>query len=314
MTMSFDKFQQQQMKKGGRFVPARLQAALALLEKLRDNPSLRLEDHVASKGSSGLESHETYGNRAHARFEIEPINKNHGRRSSNLQDWGQDLLDKLTRGGFEGASPNARLALITLAQESFAAVLRSIVEQGPLEARIRRRAAEFVIADVLKQAEEKNKAGDVAQYLVGAKLMLRFNRDIPVLPANKGDRKSRLDPNARLGDFEIENAVIEVALGLPDDKHLTQIAQILDNPEAEVRLLTREDRVEVWRKEVDTSDEIDALRVVVSSVVTFVGQNISELGEFSSEGKSFQLQALFDLYNKHWISKVGTPGIAIIVK
>jgi hypothetical protein len=192
--------------------------------------------------------------------------------------------------------------------------LRSIVEQGPLEARIRRRAAESVIADVLKQAEEKNKAGDVAQYLVGAKLMLRFNRDIPVLPANKGDRKSRLDPNARLGDFEIENAVIEVALGLPDDKHLAQVAQILDNPESEVRLLTRDDRVEVWRKAVDASEEIDELRVVVSSVAAFIGQNISELAEFSSDEKSLQLQALFDLYNERWISKVGTPGIAIIVK
>lgn len=154
----------------------------------------------------------------------------------------------------------------------------------------------------------------MAQYLVGAKLMLRFNRDIPVLPANKGDRKSRLDPNARLGDFEIENAVIEVALGLPDDKHLAQVAQILDNPESEVRLLTRDDRVEVWRKAVDASEEIDELRVVVSSVAAFIGQNISELAEFSSDEKSLQLQALFDLYNERWISKVGTPGIAIIVK
>lgn len=312
--MKLDKFLHKHMKKGGRPVPARLQAALALLEKLRDKPSLTLEDHLSNKGSAGLESHETYGNRAHERLSLEAINKNHGRRSCNLQDWGQDLLDDLKRNGFEKAGQADRLALITLAQEAIGGVLRSIVEQGPLEVHIRRRTVEAVIADVLKQAEEKNKAGDVAQYLVGAKLMLRFNRAIPILPANKGDRKSRSDPKARLGDFQTDNTVIEVALGLPDDKHLGQIAQALDNPELEFRLLTRDGRVDIWRAAIDDTEEIDASRVAVSSVVTFVGQNIWEQGELSSEGRSFPLLALFDLYNKRWNNKVGTPGIAIIVK
>ncbi len=312
--MKLDKFLQKHMKQSGRPVPARLQAALALLEKLRDKPSLALEDHLSNKGSAGLESHETYGNRAHERLGLEAINKNHGRRSCNLQDWGQDLLDELKRSGFEKAAQADRLALITLAQESIGEILRRLVEQGPLEVRIRRRAVETVIADVLKQAEEKNKAGDVAQYLVGAKLMLRFNREIPILPVNKGDRKSRSDPKPRLGDFQIENTVIEVALGLPDEKHLGQIAQALDNPELEFRLLTRDGRVDVWKNAIDDTEEIDASRVVVSSVVAFVGQNVWELGELSSEGKSFPLLALFDLYNKHWINQVGTTGIAILVK
>jgi hypothetical protein len=314
MTLNLDDFSQKNMKKGSHFVAARLQTALALLEKLRENPSLNLDDHLASKGSSGLESHETFGNLAHKRLNLEPINRNHGRRSSSLQDWGQQLLDILKDAGFTNASPEVRISLIELAQGSFATILRGILEQEPLEVRVRGRSAEAIINDVLKQAEDKGKAGDVAQYLVGAKLALRFKRDVPVFPANKADRKSRSDREARLGDFELENAVIEVAVGLPDDKHIAQVAEALEDSDAEVWLLTRADRVATWKNELSDADGVDIRRVVVTSVEAFVGQNITELGEFSAKGKLAQLQALFDLYNTRWISEVGTPGIRIVMK
>ncbi|MDZ7618898.1 MAG: DUF4928 family protein, partial [Patescibacteria group bacterium] len=174
--------------------------------------------------------------------------------------------------------------------------------------------AEAVIHDVLKQAADKGKSGDVAQYLVGAKLALRFNRDIPVLPANKADRKSRSDREARLGDFQIENAVIEVAVGLPDDKHVAQVAEALEDGDSEVWLLTRADRVATWKCELSSADGIDTKRAVVASVEAFVGQNISELGEFSVKGKIAKLQSLFELYNTQWISKVGTPGMRVMIK
>jgi hypothetical protein len=166
----------------------------------------------------------------------------------------------------------------------------------------------------LLQAEEKAKSGDVAQYLVGAKLALRFKRDIPIHPANKSDRKSFFDKGAKLGDFEIENAVIEVAIGLPDPKHLEQVAEILDNSDAEVWLLTRADRVGTWRSEIKGADDVDGKRIVVTSVEAFVGQNITELAEFSAKGKATQLASLFDLYNSKWVEQVGTPGIRIVVK
>lgn len=171
-----------------------------------------------------------------------------------------------------------------------------------------------MIHDVLIQAEEKGKSGDVAQYLIGAKLALRFKRDVPVHPANKSDRKSRSDKAAKLGDFEIENAVLEVAVGLPDEKHLQQVGEILNNSDSEVWLLARADRVAAWKNEIEGIDSIDSKRIVVTSVEAFVGQNITELAEFSTKGKATQLGALFELYNTKWIEQVGTPGIRIILK
>lgn len=306
-------FLKQHMKQSGRFVPARLQASMALLERLRETPTLRLEAHK-KPNSSGLDSHETFGDRVHERLDLKPINKNHGRRSSNVGGWGQDLLDRVRDAGFEKETPDKRAKMIDSTQDDFAAILRAVLDEDPLEARIKGRSAEAVIRQLLEQAEAKGKGGEVAQYLVGAKLMLRLKREMPVVPANKGDRKGHGDLKARTGDFEIENATIEVAVGLPDEKHLAQVAEALEDHDLEVWLLTRYDRVATWRNELEEFEGVQMQRVVVTSVEAFVGRNVSELGEFSAKGKAIQLAELFKLYNERWVAKVGTPGIRIVVK
>jgi hypothetical protein len=301
-------------RREGRYVPARLQAGLSVLERLREFPLLNLRSHIDERCRTAIQSQEIYGNRVLARLNIEPISRNHGRRSSNLPEWGQDLLDEIAASGFAKANPEERDRIISRAQDVLAKPLRDIIEQEPLEARIKGRSAEAVVHEILLQAEEKGKSGDVAQYLVGAKLALRFKREIPVDPANKSDRKSLFDKDAKLGDFEIENAVIEVAVGLPDDKHIEQIGEILDASDTEVWLLTRSDRVATWKNEINSTDGIEIKRIVVTSVEAFVGQNITELAEFSSKGKATQFSALFELYNSRWVNQVGTPGIKIVVK
>jgi len=311
---AFDKFLEIHAKQAGRFVPARLQAALALLERLREFPTLALTEHLSQGGSAGISSHEAFGDKAVKRLQLQAINKTHGRRSSNLPGWGQELLDAVATLGFANADSAAKNRIIDEAQTIIAAPLRAIIEQDPLEVRLRDRTVEAVVAELLIAAQEKGKSGDVAQYLVGAKLELRFKRNMPIYPANKSDRSSHFDQAPRLGDFEIENAVIEVAVGLPDDKHLLQIGEILEKSDGEVWLLTRSDRVGTWQTEIRASENIKSNRVVVTSVEAFIGQNISELAEFSTKGKADQLRALFDIYNTKWMPRVGTPGIRIVVK
>lgn len=314
MNPRLNEFLHQHMQKSGRFVPARLQAALALLERLRDKPSLNLNHHLPCKGSLGLELHEKFGNRVHERVGLRVINKSHGRRSSNLQDWGQVLLDLVKRFDFAQATPHVRLRLLDRVQEAFVALLRTVPQEDYLKVHLRGRSAEAIIREVLTQADEKGKTGDVAQYLVGAKLMLRLKREIPVYPANKADRKSWRDQQPRYGDFEVENGVIEVAVGLPDDKHIEQVAEILERTDNEVWLLTREERVSTWKVELAKAEGVDIRRVVVASVESFIGQNITELGEFSAKRKAEQIAALVELYNARWIATVGTPGIRIVIK
>lgn len=310
--MTIEEFIQTHLSQSGRPIPARLQTALALLQKLRVDRSLLLQDHLASAGSSGLKSHETWGREAHERWDLVVINSTHGRRSSHLGDWGQDLLDLLAEEGFQSNEANQD-ALIDRWQQQVAGHIRALLEEEPIQVKVRGRTAHAVIGDALTQAHAKGKSGDVAQYLVGAKLSLRLKREIPIHGANRRDRRSRGDLEARTGDFEIENATIEIALGLPDEKHISQILDVLEKSDNEVWLLTRSDRVAAWQNELK-SEEIDSKRVVISSVESFVGQNISELGEFSASGKKEQLEKLFRIYNDQWVSKCGFAGLRIEVK
>lgn len=304
------------MSKAGRLVPARLQSALALLERLRELPLLQLSDHLAGSGSSGLKSHERFGKDALRRIGLTTVVKVYGRRSSNLQAWGQPLLDILKDGGFNDLSDAERSRFIDAAQGAVAASLRRFHDDEPLLVAIRSTTAEHVIKDVLNQADAKGKSGEVAQYLVGAKLALRFPVGIPLHAMNRPDRASRHDQEARSGDFELGNAVIEVAIGLPDEKHLEQIREALEHREREVWLLTRASRVEHWKREIDVRfpDRRDAARIAVTSVEAFVGQNISELGEFYNNKKAEQLRLLFELYNSRLDQDIATPGIRIETK
>lgn len=313
MPIDLTNFIRGHMCQGGRHIAARIQAAMALLERLRDHPTTDLSDHK-KPNSAGLDSHEKFGDRVHERLELQAINKNHGRRSSNVGGWGQELLDLCANAGFNTAEEGARGAMIDTAQSTLGAILRDILDQEPLEARPKGRSAEAVIRELLKQAEAKGKSGEVAQYLVGAKLQLRLRKEIPNVGYNKGDRKSRSDRQARAGDFEIANSIIEVAVGLPDDKHLAQVAEALEDTDLEVWLLTRHDRVASWRNELEEYEGVDMKRVVVSAIDAFVGQNISEMGDFSARGKAAHLAELFNLYNERWVANVGTPGIRVILK
>lgn len=315
--MNLDSFVSEYMTKNGKLVPARLQAALALLERVRTNPSFQLADHLAARGSSGLKGHETFGAQAHDRWGLIPLNRNHGRRSSNLAEWGDTLLSHVRNTVESNPSQLAIPTAIDDAQLRFVTCLREIIEQDPIIVRVRGRSADFVIADVLRQAEEKGRLGDVAQYLTGAKLTLRFQRHIDPVPANKSDRKSRLDPDARLGDFQIGSTTIEVAMGVPDEKHLQQIADALEDSDCEFWLLTKADRVGMWVQELDSyrnRKREHAARVVVRSVEAFVGQNVAELGEFDGTLRATQLERLFEIYNTQWVDLVGFPGIRVVVK
>ncbi|MEO8613531.1 MAG: DUF4928 family protein [Luteolibacter sp.] len=297
-------------RKAGVCVPARLQSMLALLGSLRELPSLNLADHLSGAGQS-LKGHETLAASALKRLGLTSLNKNSGRRSSNLHAWANPLLEILASSGYQEAP---RTELLDQAQQLIGTHLRLLIEEGPIRIKTQGKTAEAIIGELLKQADKKNKGGDVAQYLVGAKLTIRLQIDIPVHGANKGDRKSHADTAARLGDFEIENCIIEVAIGIPDEKHLQQIEEILDSTDREVWLLTREDRVASWKNESLNRFGKRISRVVVTSVESFVGQNITELAGFSSSAKIERITELVELYNRKWVDAVGTPSIRISIE
>jgi hypothetical protein len=272
---------------------------------LREHPSYLLADHTV-KGGASIIAHETVAQAAIHRFAINAENKTHGRRSSNLPEWGQPLLDAAR----QAAQSQARDAAIDAPQARFADSLRALTQQQPLRARIEGRSAEAVIADLLDQADERDRAGAVAQYLVGAKLQIRFPGE--VIPVRHFNQR---DDDTRAADFQLRDTALEVALGTPDLKHIRQVERILDETKLEVWLLVRAHRLLAWRSELDRAvNAILRQRPVLTPVESFVGQNVTELGSFAQSGKSEQLRTLIDTYNARWVQPLGPATLRVEVR
>ncbi|MCY2929076.1 MAG: DUF4928 family protein [Planctomycetota bacterium] len=179
---------------------------------------------------------------------------------------------------------------------------------------LRAMTAETVITHLLEAARKKGADSQVGCGLLWACLELGFGRDLRIGGRKNTEGRAILDDRTSTGTFRVGKALFNVVLALPDDKHMLQIGDALEDSKFEVWLLTRSDRVATWRNELDHCEGVDPSRVVVASVEAFVGQNIAELSGFSAERKATQLRALFELYNSRWVAQVGTPGIRIVVK
>lgn len=303
-------FYEKHFRKSGTYVPGRVQASLVLLERLRKQPSLRLVDHETGQSKAGIKSHETLAKQWQTRYEVPAINSNSGRRASNLQSWGQPLLDLLGKSGFDLAQ--RRAGIIDQWQNDLVSLLRSVLEAKPIIAITRGRSEESIISGVLDDAAHRGLAGQVAQYLVGAKLMLKYpDLPIPKHPFNKGDRRHLGDKKARIADFDIANTAIEVAVGPCDDKHVEQIIAALRNPDIVFRLLVRSARLRIWTDELALRENIRHERLVVTSIESFVGQNISEIARFDSKASRTTLNTLIDIYNREWVDHLGPATLRI---
>lgn len=293
--------------KGG-LVAGRLQSAMALLERLRDYPSLKMHDHMASKGGNSLKDHEPNGENACRRWGVEKINKNHGRRSCNARDWGPRLLQILEQAGFKDRTESQRAQLIDQVQSQLAESLRTLADSDPLILRMKGRSPAASIREVLTQAGTKRKEADVAYYLVGATLAFGFTKKLPIRQARQGHRRTE---GTEHGDFTIGHTVYEAALGCPDETHMKQIAEALKDAETRFWVLTRPDQVAVWVSSLSREPEIDMRRIDVTAVDTFIGQTVVKLSEGLSQKESLQLQQIVRLYNGCWIREVGSPSISI---
>jgi hypothetical protein len=277
------------------------------MERLRQFPELTTSAHV-TKSHQQIQKNDHFVAAALRRFGIENLpRKAAGRRASNLFGWLEPLFAWLDTRGFIAASPTDQNELLSVVGEVAAARVRTILAARPLIARLNKGTAVAVIADLLDQAQTKKVAKDVAEYLVGAKLQLRFGPDA-VTPSNV-NTPNRLE----LADFRFRNAAFEVTVSSGDDPHLNQVREILNDTRLEVWLLVRRTDRDKWQKRVNKGIGEHLLgRVAVTDVESFVGQNVAELGLFESLSTSSRLDDLFRRYNEHWLPAAGSEGLRIV--
>lgn len=303
---SFTDWLNQYMRVGESDQSGRIVVVMAACERLRENPSLQKEDHLTSSNMQ-LREHDRYVISAMKRFGIDSPVRAHGRRSSNLGAWIGPFFQWIESQGFLAMTSDEKDLFLTAIESIAASRLQVINEEKPLIARYNQGTAVAVLVDILDQAQKKKRAKDVAEYLVGAKLQIRFG-DAAAEPKNVNT------PNReRPADFHFGNAAIEVTVNAPDQRHLSQIAEILKNTGLDIWLLVRNYDREKWQNAVDaTIDKPNRGRVAVTDIETFVGQNVSEIGEFDSSATVATLARLFTIYNERWLPKAGGSGLRIV--
>lgn len=145
------------------------------------------------------------------------------------------------------------------------------------------------IALILALARESGKDGPVAQYLVGAKLALRFpDQDIGNESYSTADAQLK-----RPGDFFVGDTAFHVTIS-PQIGHYEKCKKNLSEG-YKVYLLVPDDHLVGARQVVDA---MAAGRVAVESIESFVAQNIDELAAFSREDARKRLRDLLETYNR----------------
>jgi len=146
------------------------------------------------------------------------------------------------------------------------------------------------ISNILMMAREQGKEGQVAQYLVGAKLQVRF----PEIAIGNESYSTADDQLGRHGDFLIGDTSFHVTvapMAAVYEKCRKNIEQGF-----KVYLLVPGRRLSAaWQNAEDAGIE---QQIAIEAIESFVSQNIDELSEFSKQKLSIEFKSLLETYNK----------------
>jgi hypothetical protein len=152
-----------------------------------------------------------------------------------------------------------------------------------------RKTTRQCVKDILAAAHQTAKEGPVAQYLIGAKLQLRF-------PDKQIENKSYSTADAqqnRPGDFFVGTTAFHVTIApMP-----AVFEKCQRNSENGLRpfLLVPESLLQAARQNAGLKPLVP---IEVESIESFVAQNIFELSEFSSDLLPAQFRGLLKVYNE----------------
>ncbi len=209
----------------------------------------------------------------------------------------EPLLKALSDAGMEQLSSQDRDVEIGLMQSFLADRARDIFNAQKITFDYRRdMTSREIIGKILESASSRMKSGEVAEYIVGAKLALRF----PKYQIRNSAASAADDQTDEQGDFQINDSVFHVTIS-PNRGHYDKCQRNLDSG-YRVYLLVPDSILAGVRQisELETGS-----RISVESIESFVSQNIEELSEFSSSQVAQNIKLLIAKYNER-LSEVET--------
>jgi hypothetical protein len=280
------------LKRYGGF-PARgtIGGALVVLERLRQGLPLDIEAHTARGGAQIVGASGAAVASILARFgETRPFLSEGGRTNRGLRGDIAGMLGVLAATGLGQLPDDARDAHIAQLQRFLVDRVRDYHNRQRLRVLYDPAKSTWqFIHDFLRVAREVGKEGQVAQYLVGAKLQLRF----PNLSVGNHLASTADTPSGRRGDFAIGRTVFHVTVS-PMGSVYEKSQRDLDAG-YRVYLLVADEAV-VGAKQL--AEATSAGRISVESIETFVAQNLDELTTFGEHDPRSQIRQLLETYNR----------------
>ena len=273
--------------------PARgsIAAALVVLERTKEFFSPDIANYLA-KGSSQIAK---VGKSAVSRIllsfgENRPFLSECGRTNLGTPKEIGKLLISLHNAGFDQMNEKDRNCAIQVMQGYLVARIRDFIARKRIKWHYNpSHNSRQAIRSILDEAKAAGKEGPVAQYLVGAKLQLRFP-DIPIGNESYSTADMQL---GRSGDFSVGDTTFHVTV-TPMQPLIEKCKKNLEQGRS-VYLIVPESALHIAHQLVDIFEAPD---VLVTAIELFLSQNIDEIGAFTRAEKAHSLRDLLLIYNK----------------
>ena len=265
--------------------------ALVVLERLKEEYDLGIDAHTAEGGSQIKGASGAAVRKILADFdETRQFVSEGGRTNRGLRGDIEAMLGALEPLELEKLAKTKRYKIILDCQGFLVDQVREWHGRQRLEIAFDpSMTTRDLVQQILAKAKEREQSGQVAQYLVGAKLALRFP-DFEI----SNDSYSTADQQlGRPGDFLVKDTAFHVTM-TPMDKVYGRCKK---NAEDGLRtyLLVPDDHVQSARRRA--KDEVPG-RVAVESIESFVGQNVEEMAAFSQAELNAMFYQLLVIYNE----------------
>ena len=266
-----------------------LNGALVLLENLQDNYVLDIQQHL-TEGQAQIRG----AGKARTREILQRLGKENvpleegGRTNRGLVGQMKILLSVLQPLGLDTHDREERNQILQSLQLFLVQQLDAYSKRKRITFPFRPEDTAWQsIHDLLEVARETGRDGPIAQYIVGAKLALRFPDS-----AIRNDRYSSQDFD-NPGDFAINDTSFHVTIA-PTPGHYEKCER---NIAAGFRpYLLVPDKILFLAKR--TADSTVPKKTTVQSIEAFVSQNIDELSSFSKNELRNGLRRLLNKYNE----------------
>ncbi len=265
--------------------------ALVVLERLKDGLVFDIDAHTAAGGSQIKGASGTAVRKILERFgETRRFVAEGGRTNRGLRGDIEAMLAALSRLRLQKATAPRQISVLEACQAFIVEQVREFHNRqrikivfDPAE------STRELIRQILEKGKERGQSGQVAQYLVGAKLALRFP-DIVV----QNEKYSTADLQlGRAGDFLVGDTAFHVTMTPTDSVY----ERCRENAEKGLRayLLVPEEHVGSARS---IAKERVPGRVAVESIESFVGQNVEEMAIFCQGELHQRFHDLLETYNR----------------